>query len=176
MGLEGVWKNPYRHIKQQKLNLPVNSKLKWKLSYSNVQNVSSLRCCKYRCCQTFRWNDTLALRRKFYSNTFKVHKKIACVVQGQLHSLPKRQKKFITLSSREVCENAWYIIHGVSRTAYHKYKAEALACRINGMHRNSGIARPQAHTIQTEASFLTIIQTQYSLFWKISKEMGGFFT
>ena len=37
----------------------------------------------------------------------------AYVVQG--HSLPERRKKFMTLSSREVCENAWYTSHGVSR-------------------------------------------------------------
>ena len=52
-GLEGVWKNLYRHIRQEKLSLPFDSKLKWKLSNSDVQKVSSLRCCKYRCCQIF---------------------------------------------------------------------------------------------------------------------------
>ena len=65
---------------------------------------------------------------------------------------------FLTLCSREVCENAWYAIHGVSRSAYHKYKAAALAGRVNGMHGNSGITRPRPHTIQAEANFMTIIQ------------------
>ena len=65
---------------------------------------------------------------------------------------------FLTLCSREVCENAWYTIHGVSRSAYHKYKAAALAGRVNGMHGNSGITRPRPHTIQAEANFMTIIQ------------------
>ena len=36
LGLDGVWKNPYRHIKRQKLSLPFDSKLKWKLSDSDV--------------------------------------------------------------------------------------------------------------------------------------------
>ena len=146
-GLDGVWKNPYRHIKRRKLSLLFDSKLKWKLSDSNVQRVSSLRCCKFRCCQTFNWDDTLALRHKFYGSTFEVRREIAYAVQGQLHSLPERQKKFMTLCSREVCENAWYSIHGVSRSAYHKYKAAALAGRVNGMHGNSGISWPQPHTI-----------------------------
>ena len=79
-------------------------------------------------------------------------------MQGQLHELPERRKKFITLSNREVCENAWYIIHGVSRSAYHKYKAAAHAGRVNGTHGNSTIPRPRAHTIQAEANFMTIIQ------------------
>ena len=40
---------------------------------------------------------------------------------------------FMTLCRREVCENAWYTVHGVSRSAYHKYKAAALAGRVNGV-------------------------------------------
>ena len=110
------------------------------------------------CYQTFNWDDTLALRRKFYSSTFEVRREIAYAVQGQLHLLPEQWKKFMTLCSREVCENAWYSIHGVSRSAYHKYKAAALAGRVNGMQGNSGISQPQPHTIQTEANFMTIIQ------------------
>ena len=64
----------------------------------------------------------------------------------------------MTLCSREVCENAWYSIHGVSRSAYHKYKAVALAGRVNGMHGNFGISRTRPHTIQAEANIMTIIQ------------------
>ena len=88
-GLDGVRKNPHRHIKRRKLSLAFDSKLKWKLSDSDVQRVSSLRCCKFICCQTFSWDDTLALRRKFYSNTFEVCREIAYAVQCQLHSLPE---------------------------------------------------------------------------------------
>ena len=52
-GLEGARKNPYRHMKRRKLSPLVETKLKWKLSDLDVQQVSSLRCCKFRCCQTF---------------------------------------------------------------------------------------------------------------------------
>ena len=113
---------------------------------------------EFRCCQTFNWDNTLALRRKFYGSTFEVRKEIAYAVQGQLHSLSEQRKKFLTLSGREVCENTWYSIHGVSRAAYHKYKAVALAGRVNGTHGNSGITRLRPYTIQAEANFATIIQ------------------
>ena len=53
LGLEGAWKNPYRHMKRQKLFPLVETKLKWKLSNSDVQRVISLRCYKFRFCQTF---------------------------------------------------------------------------------------------------------------------------
>ena len=98
-GLEGARKNPYRHLK---LSPPVETKLKWKLSDSDVQRVSLLRTCyKFRCCQTFNWDDTLALRRIFYGSTFEVCREIAYAVQGQLHSLLERRKKFLNLSGRE---------------------------------------------------------------------------
>ena len=157
-GLEGARKNPYRHMKRQKLSPPVETKLKRKLSDLDVQRVSSLRCCEFKCCQSFSWDDTLALRCKFYGSTFELRREIAYAMQGQLHSLSERRKKFLTLSGHEVCENAWYSIHGVSRAAYHKYKAAALADRVNGMQGNSGITRPRPHTIQAEANFATIIQ------------------
>ena len=146
-GLKGLSKNPNRYVKRWKLSMLVESKLKRKSSNTEVQKVSSLRCCKYRCTQTFSWEDTLAVRRKFYRSTFKFRREIVYAVQGQLHELPERRKKFITLSNRKVCENAWYIIHGVFRSAYYKYKAAAHAGRVNGTHGNSRIPRPHAHTI-----------------------------
>ena len=98
------------------------------------------------------------MRQKFYGSTFEFRREIAYAVQGQLHELLERRKKFITLSNRKVCENALYIIHGVSRSAYHKYKAAAHAGRVNGTHGNSRIPWPRAHTIQAEPNFMTIIQ------------------
>ena len=89
-GLEGLPKNPYRHVKRRKLSTPVESKLKRKSSDTEVQKVNSLRCYKYRCTQTFSWEDTLAVRQKFYGSTFKFQKEIVYAVQGQLHELPER--------------------------------------------------------------------------------------
>ena len=48
-GLEGLAKNPYRHVKRWKLSMLVESKLKRKSSDIEVQKVSSLKCCKHRC-------------------------------------------------------------------------------------------------------------------------------
>ena len=93
-GLEGARKNPYRHMKRQKLSPPLETKLKWKLSDSDVQRVSSLRCCKFRCCQTFSWDNMLALRRKFYSSTFEVHREIAYAVQANFTHYLSKERSF----------------------------------------------------------------------------------
>ena len=79
-GLERARKNPYRHMKRWKLSPPVETKLKWKLLDSDVQKVNSLRCCKFKCCQTFSWEDMLAFRHKFYGSTFEVRREIAYAV------------------------------------------------------------------------------------------------
>jgi len=156
-GMDGFPKNPYRHMKRKIRLRQSESKLNKKTSRCDVQIVSSQRCCKYRCCQTFRWEDTMTLRRMFYSSPFESRREIAYAVQGQLHSVPGRTKKYITMAGRDVCENAWYIIHGVSRSAYHNYKAAARGGFCNGSHGNTGMSRPRPRTVQAEANLMTII-------------------
>ena len=83
-----------------------------------------------------------------------------CIVDGlvQNPSCPSFFDHPKTLNSLEFSQNNEYRVHGVSRAACHKYKAATLACRVNGMHGNSGITRPRPHTIQAEANFTTIIE------------------
>jgi hypothetical protein len=71
--------------------------------------------------------------------------------------VPGRTKKYITMAGNDVCENAWYIIHGVSRSAYHNYKGAARGGFCNGSHGNTGMSRPRRRTIQAEANLMTII-------------------
>jgi hypothetical protein len=99
----------------------------------------------------------MMLRRRFYSSPFESRREIAYAVQGQLHSVPGRTKKYITMAGNDVCENAWYIIHGVSRSAYHNYKGAARGGFCNGSHGNTGMSRPRRRTIQAEANLMTII-------------------
>lgn len=78
-------------------------------------------------------------------------------VQGHLHTVPGKRKLYVTLANVDVCEVAWYIIHGVSKSAYYSYKAAARSGRVSGSHGNSGVHRPQIHTIQARATLTTIV-------------------
>jgi hypothetical protein len=69
----------------------------------------------------------------------------------------REDEEYITMAENDVCENAWYIIHGVSRFAYHNYKGAARGGFCNGSHENTGISRPRRRTIQAEANLMTII-------------------
>jgi hypothetical protein len=82
---------------------------------------------------------------------------MAYEVQSQLHAGAVPGKKFVTLANTDVCENAWYIIHGVSRSAYHVYKAAAVRGSVSGSHGNVGARRPRPETIQAQATLMTII-------------------
>ena len=78
-------------------------------------------------------------------------------MQGQLYSLPGRTKKYITMAGKDICENAWYIIHRMSRSTYHNYKAAARGRFCNGSHGNTGMSWSRLRTIHAEANLMTII-------------------
>jgi hypothetical protein len=65
------------------------------------------------------------IRKKFHSGSFAARRETGYSVVRQLHDLPGKRKKFITLANRDVYENAWYIIHGLSRSAFFLYKSAA---------------------------------------------------
>lgn len=82
------------------------------------------------------------LRRKYYACSFETKRKTTYVVQGHLHASPIRGMKFITFAHVDVSRNAWYIIHGVLRFAYHVYKTVVVEDCISGPHNNVGAVRP----------------------------------
>jgi hypothetical protein len=134
--------------------------------------VSSVRCYAEKCCQTFDWADTVRIRRKFHSGSFVARRETGYSVVGQLHDLPGKRKKFITLANRDVCESAWYIIHGLSRLAFFLYKSAAKAGSVSGCHGNLGVLRPHAHTIQAEANMMTIINDTANRMPNSTREIG----
>jgi hypothetical protein len=108
-GLDGVKKNPYRfNIRRMFLRSDdyTTTKLQQKTSSEEVRKVSSKRCCVKKYCQTFEWEDTVRIRRKFHSGSFAAKRETGYSLMGQLHDLPRKCKKFITLTSRSMCENA----------------------------------------------------------------------
>ena len=158
-GLDGVPKNAYRSVRRKvrEKDDVSSTKLRRMVVPAECRLVSSKRCCKDRCCQTFRWEDTVRIRRRFYATTFEARREMSFAVQGHLHTVPGKRKLYVTLANVDVCEVAWYIIHGVSKSAYYSYKASARSGRVNGSHGNSGVHRPQIHTIQARAMLTTIV-------------------
>jgi hypothetical protein len=131
-----------------------------------------VRCYSEKCCQTFDWKETLKIRRKFHSGSFVARHEFGYSVLGQLHDLPRKRKKFITLANYDVYEIAWYIIYGLSSLAFFLYKSAAKAGSINGCHGNLGVLRPHAHTIQAEANIMTIINDSADMMPNVTREFS----
>jgi hypothetical protein len=149
-GLDGVKKNPYRFNVRRKLLRSddyATTKIYQKTSPEEVRKVSSVRCYAEKCYHMFDWEDTVRIQRKFPSRSFSARRETGYSVLRQLHDLPGKRKKFITLANRDVCENTWYIIHGLSRSAFFLYKSAAKVGLVSGCHGNLGVLRPRTHTI-----------------------------
>jgi hypothetical protein len=174
-GLDGVKKNPYRFNVRRKLLRSddcATTKIHQKTSPEEVRKVSSMRCCAEKYCQSFDWEDTVSIQRKFHSGSSVARRETGYSVVEQLHDLPGKRKKFITLANRDVCENAWYIIHGLSRSAFFLYKSIAKAGSVSGCHGNLGVLRPRAHTIHAEANMMTIINVTPNSMPNSTREIG----
>jgi hypothetical protein len=174
-GLNGVKKNPYRfNIRRKLLRFDncTTTKLQQKTSPEEVRKVNSMQCCAKKCCHTFDWEDTVRIRRKFHSRSFATKCETGYSVLGQLHDLPGKRKKFITLANPDICKNTWYIIHGLSRSAFFLYKSAAKAGSVSRCHGNLGVLRPHVHTIQAKANMMIIINNIADMMPNTTREIG----
>jgi hypothetical protein len=137
-----------------------------------VRKVSSKRCYAEKYYQTFDWEDTVRIRRKFHSGSFAARRETGYSILGQLHDFPGKRKKFITLANCDVCENAWYIIHGLSRSAFFLYKSAVRIGSVSGCHGNLGVLRSRAHTIQAKANMMTIMNDTTDRMPNATREIG----
>jgi hypothetical protein len=170
-----VKKNPYRfnvHRKLLRSDDCATTKIHQKTSPEDVRKVSSVRCCAEKCRQTFDWADMVRIQRKFHSGSFAARRETTYSIVGQLHDLPRKHKKFITLANRDVYENAWYIIHGLSRSAFFLYKSAAKAESVSGCRGNLGVLKSRAHSIQTKANMMTIINETVDMMPNLTREIG----
>ena len=70
--------------------------------------------------------------------------------------------KYITLANWDVCEYAWYINHGISKSTYNVYNSATKRRSISRSHRFARIFYPHPHTIQAKANMMTITTTLYT--------------
>jgi hypothetical protein len=84
-GLDKVKKNPYRFNVRRKLLRSddyATTKIHQKTSSEEVRKVSSIRCCAEKCYQTFDWEDTVRIRRKFHSGSFAARRETGYSIVG----------------------------------------------------------------------------------------------
>ena len=122
------------------------------LTMESIMAVSTRTCCNRNCVQPFPHGQIQAIQSELYaSNDFKARNKTLLEVHRQIHK-DNDGKEWITLKGREVCPTAWWIIHGIARATYYRYKDKALARKQAKVHGNVGSKKPRMHTLQATAT------------------------
>ena len=156
--LGGMLKAPYRFIVRKRRICDKVSLVTRKTRDSEIQKVSIQDCCSRRCCQFIPQERTLMIQTKFYLKLFDERHEYVITSAGHIHNFDEYGfLKVITLDGMEVCVPAWYIIHGISKSAYHTYAAMYKGGVLSGDHGNKGVKRPRVGTVQATGTMKSII-------------------
>ena len=151
-------KAPYRFIVRKRSTGDKNSLVTRKTRDLQIRKVSSRDCCLRHCCQFLPQEKTLDIRRRFYLKSFEERREYAISSGGHIHNFDgDENRKVITLDGMEVCIPAWYIIHGISKSAYHTYALMYKEGVLSGDHGNKGVKRPRVGTVQATGTMKAII-------------------
>ena len=82
-------------------------------------------------------------------------------------------KKLITLDAVDVCQIAWWKIHGVSRATYMVYRQKSRMDFVSSVHGNVGFLRLRKHVVQAEASMQSVIRMNADLMPQKMKRFGA---
>ena len=169
---EGIRKAPYRAVRRILNEGRKTSRYEVKTTHASMSQVCSMDCCPLRCSQHFSLVLTKKIRTRFYLSSFDARRECGYTLQGQLHKREGMRKKYVTLEGQEVCETAWWQIHGISRATYLEWKRQARLGYINSTHGNQGMKRPRPHTIQAEGTIMAIVRQNADLMPTQMKGIG----
>ena len=80
-------------------------------------------------------------------------------------------RKLITLDGVDVCQTAWWKVHGVSRATYMVYRRKSRIDFVCSVHGKVGFLRPRKH-VQAEASMQFVIRMNADLMLHKMKSLG----
>ena len=144
---------------RERIDPIVPRKKEFLLTMESITAVSTKTCCNRNCVQPFPRGQIQAIRTELYgSDEFKARNKTLLEVHRQIHK-DNDGKEWITLKGREVCPTAWWIIHGIAKATYYRYKEKARAGKQADVHGNVGSKKPRMHTLQATATLRTLIES-----------------
>ena len=138
----GVQKIAYHNTKRCPRTSNTSHKIPSKLSLDVVKEVITLTCCGHHYCQIYPWDKTKWLMTKYWSISFKAKCKYAYAIIDQLHQKEGEVRLYITTGGVEVCKNAWWKIHGISKSTHMVYKQCLEVGHVSFMRENIGVKHP----------------------------------
>ena len=128
------------------------------LTIESIIAVSTKTCCRKICVQHFPRAQIQAIRIELYGGgDFKACNKTLLKVHKHIHK-DVSGKEWITLKEREVCPTAWWIIHGIAKCTFYRYKEKAKSGKEADVHGNLGSKKPRMETIQAIATLRRLIE------------------
>ena len=82
-------------------------------------------------------------------------------------------RKLITLDGVDVCQTAWWKIHGVSHATYMVYRRKPRMDFVSSVHGNAGFLCPRKHVVQAEASMQSVSRMNVDLMPHQMKSLGA---
>ena len=137
------------------INPPKKERL---LTTQAINEVSSKTCCKKNCLQPFPRGQIQVIQTQVHVHGGVYNRKSRMLdVHKQVHS-DANGNDMITLAGVEVCPMAWCTIHGVHKSTYYKYRAEAKTNKQPEQHGNLGLKKPRTHTLQATATLRLLVE------------------
>jgi hypothetical protein len=118
--------------------------LEYKLCENSIHSVASKNCCPMSCTQYFPREAVKVVRTKMWSSDHALRKHMKLQVHRTAYEVDGRN--VVSLEGHEVCVNAWYIIHSVSRADFYWFKGYAAHGMRASHHGNRETKKRQVAT------------------------------
>ena len=132
-------------------------KKEWLLTPESILEVSTESCCAKNCCQPFPRDQIEIVRTQLHVLDGVYEKKKSLPEANRQIHKDAHGKQWITLKGREVCPKAWWIIHGILKSTFYRYKEESMVGKQATAHGNVGLKKPRLQTLQATATLRTIV-------------------
>ena len=119
-------------------------RLERKVFENSILSVASARCCSMKCTQYFPREAVEALQTEMWYTDHALWKHMKLQVHRNAYEVEK--KRVISLENFEVCLNAWYIIHNVSKTDFYQFKQNFVEGMRASHHGNRGTKKRRTTT------------------------------
>ena len=129
-----------------------------RLSAEFINAVASKICCSKNCVQPFPRKKISILRKQLYQGkdwTLKRHIQLDVHCQIYINNLGNR---VVTLEGIDVCSRAWYLIHGIGKSTFHRHVKDVENGARVGEHGNTGSKKTRIHIVQATATLQCLVE------------------
>lgn len=119
-------------------------RLERRIFENSILSMASACCCSMKCTEYFLREVVMALRTEMWSTDHALQKHMKLQVHRNAYEVDSR--KVGLLENYEVCLNAWYTIHSISRVDFYQFKRNFVHGMYVSHHGNQGTKKRRIAT------------------------------